>query len=196
MDRRESLRKTYDNIEQSLTTSRDRFSEEMQRLAMEINRLGGQVTYRERELIGTPSPSSSQPTFSLSDSTRHVDDSRRFLPESSGSTRNQESTDNYLPMVEDRSNGRYLNLCLDMKAYLPEDISVTSKGNFIQVHARHEDKHTNRLNEYKWEYILPEDNYPERIDYAIAQNGYLTINGTLAKPLPSGRENATSISRL
>uniref|UniRef100_A0A6B0V0P2 Putative heat shock hsp20 protein n=1 Tax=Ixodes ricinus TaxID=34613 RepID=A0A6B0V0P2_IXORI len=83
-------------------------------------------------------------------------------------------------------------LRLDVRGFVPEEISVKTIGNTVEVHARHEEKdpegHGFVMREFRRKYTLPDDVDPESV------TSQLTGRGLLAVEAPRKKAETTPLS--
>ncbi|XP_064483937.1 alpha-crystallin A chain-like [Ornithodoros turicata] len=75
-------------------------------------------------------------------------------------------------------------LNLDVRNFAPEDISVKTTENVIEIHAKHEEKsddHGYVLREFTRRYTLPEDVDPEAVTCNMSARGVLTLQAPRKK---------------
>lgn len=67
-----------------------------------------------------------------------------------------------------------------MKDYRPEEVTVKTVDNRLLVHAKHEEKGSNRsvFREYNQEFLLPRGTNPELITSTLSTDGVLTVIGS------------------
>ncbi|KAG0428364.1 hypothetical protein HPB47_024650 [Ixodes persulcatus] len=83
-------------------------------------------------------------------------------------------------------------LRLDVRGFVPEEISVKTVGNSVEVHARHEEKDPEGrcfvMREFRRKYTLPEDVDPESVKSQLTGRGLLAVEAPRKKaettPLP------------
>ncbi|XP_064485571.1 alpha-crystallin A chain-like [Ornithodoros turicata] len=99
--------------------------------------------------------------------------------------------------VDDASLGRSLSnevtcttdkfaLNLDVRNFAPEDISVKTTENVIEIHAKHEEKsddHGYVLREFTRRYTLPEDVDPETVTCNMSASGVLALQAPRKKAI-------------
>lgn len=86
-------------------------------------------------------------------------------------------------------------LSLDVSHFLPEELSVKTKGNKIVVHGRHEEQRDEQgyiEREFTRTYLIPDDVDPETVRSSLSSNGQLCIEAPRTRPLclessPSGK---------
>ncbi|KAG0428366.1 hypothetical protein HPB47_024652 [Ixodes persulcatus] len=83
-------------------------------------------------------------------------------------------------------------LKLDVRGFVPEEISVKTVGNSVEVHARHEEKDPEGrgfvMREFRRKYTLPDDVDPESV------TSQLTGRGLLAVEAPRKKAETTPLS--
>ena len=96
------------------------------------------------------------------------------------------------PLIKDETDGKMLRLrCVDecrtsdyndacrfnVKDYRPEEVTVKTVDNRLLVHAKHEEKGSNRsvFREYNQEFLLPRGTNPELITSTLSTDGVLTV---------------------
>ncbi|CAN7978973.1 unnamed protein product [Ixodes persulcatus] len=83
-------------------------------------------------------------------------------------------------------------LRLDVRGFVPEEISVKTVGNSVEVHARHEEKDPEGrgfvMREFRRKYTLPDDVDPKSV------TSQLTGRGLLAVEAPRKNVETTSVS--
>ncbi|CAN7945439.1 unnamed protein product [Ixodes hexagonus] len=79
-------------------------------------------------------------------------------------------------------------LTMDVRGFVPEEISVKTVGNSVEVHARHEEETDGRgfvLREFRRKYTLPDDVDPESVTSKLTGRGLLAVEAprkTAEKP--------------
>ncbi|XP_023237370.1 uncharacterized protein LOC111636338 isoform X2 [Centruroides sculpturatus] len=152
----------------------------------EIGRIQGQVVYRERELNLT-SPICTNHNITSQNQDSNAEIKSNFI--------DTDTINKKIILLENNSNGIYLNLRLDISQYDPKGILINPINNQIKVHAKYNDKIHNRMNEYLWEYHIPEGVYLHRFDYFFTKNGILTIDGIFSDPISLPIEHFIQIER-
>ncbi|CAN8004654.1 unnamed protein product [Ixodes hexagonus] len=69
-------------------------------------------------------------------------------------------------------------LTMDVRGFMPEEISVKTVGNSVEVHARHEEETDQRglvLREFRRKYTLPDDVDPESVTSKLTGRGLLAV---------------------
>ncbi|KAG0431600.1 hypothetical protein HPB47_021654 [Ixodes persulcatus] len=70
-------------------------------------------------------------------------------------------------------------LKLDVRGFVPEEISVKTVGNSVEVHARHEEKDPEGrgfvMREFRRKYTLPDDVDPESVTSQLTGRGLLAV---------------------
>uniref|UniRef100_A0A6B0V0R4 Putative heat shock hsp20 protein n=1 Tax=Ixodes ricinus TaxID=34613 RepID=A0A6B0V0R4_IXORI len=76
-------------------------------------------------------------------------------------------------------------LNLDVRGFVPEEISVKTVGNTVEVHARHEEKDPEGrgfvMREFRRKYTLPDDVDPESVTSQLTRRGLLAVKAPRKK---------------
>ncbi|CAI5781359.1 shock beta-6 [Podarcis lilfordi] len=89
------------------------------------------------------------------------------------------------------------SVLLDVKHFSPEEMSVKVIGDYIEVHAKHEerpDEHGYISREFHRRYMIPKGVDPAAITSALSPDGVLSITAPTTQALP-GVERSIPISR-
>ncbi|XP_074837232.1 heat shock protein beta-6 isoform X1 [Carettochelys insculpta] len=89
------------------------------------------------------------------------------------------------------------SVLLDVKHFSPEDLSVKVVGDYVEVHAKHEerpDEHGYISREFHRRYGLPRGVDPATITSALSPDGILSITAP-AKPAGQAQERCVPIAR-
>lgn len=89
----------------------------------------------------------------------------------------------YPPCVQVSTDSGYFSVLLDVKHFLPEEISVKVVDDHVEVHARHEerpDEHGFIAREFHRRYRLPPGVDPAAVTSALSPEGVLSIQATPA----------------
>ncbi|XP_035691683.1 alpha-crystallin B chain-like [Branchiostoma floridae] len=88
---------------------------------------------------------------------------------------------------------------VDVNQFSPEEVKVKTVGNYVVVHARHEEKqdeHGFIQREFTRKYMLPEGVDPEKVTSSLATDGVLTVEAPTQKALePAGPERSVPIKK-
>nr|XP_028587880.1 alpha-crystallin B chain-like [Podarcis muralis] len=90
------------------------------------------------------------------------------------------------------------SVLLDMKHFSPEEMSVKVIGDYIKVHAKHEEQKTGHRHyyisrEFRHHYMIPKGVDPAAITSALSPDGVLSITAPTTQALP-GVEHSIPIS--
>ncbi|XP_064486097.1 alpha-crystallin B chain-like [Ornithodoros turicata] len=87
-------------------------------------------------------------------------------------------------------------LNLDMRNSAPEDISVKTTENRVEIHAKHEEKSDDQgyvLREFTRRYTLPEDVDPEAVTCNMSARGVLTLQAPRKKAVKEEKNVPISV---
>uniref|UniRef100_A0A670I023 SHSP domain-containing protein n=1 Tax=Podarcis muralis TaxID=64176 RepID=A0A670I023_PODMU len=99
-------------------------------------------------------------------------------------------------LLEVKMDKDKFSVLLDMKHFSPEEMSVKVIGDYIKVHAKHEerpDEHSYISREFRHHYMIPKGVDPAAITSALSPDGVLSITAPTTQALP-GVERSIPIS--
>ncbi|XP_042145473.1 heat shock protein beta-6-like [Ixodes scapularis] len=89
-------------------------------------------------------------------------------------------------------------LKLDVRGFVPEEISVKTVGNSVEVHARHEEKDSEgrgfAMREFRHKCTLPDDVDPESVTSQLTGRGLLAVEAPSKKAESTPPSDAVPIS--
>jgi len=102
------------------------------------------------------------------------------------------------PIVSDADGNKRLSIRFDCKDFKPEEISVKTVNNTLQVHAKHVEESPGRkvYREFSRQYTLPNKIDPLTLNSTLAQDGVLTIEAPAPEATEAPRERILSIQQL
>lgn len=95
-------------------------------------------------------------------------------------------------------------ICLDVKHFSPEELSVKISGDFVEVRAKHEerqDEHGFVSREFQRKYKLPAGVDPTSVTSSLSSDGVLAVVGprkvadTAERSIPITREDKPSVQQ-
>uniref|UniRef100_A0A670KHT3 SHSP domain-containing protein n=1 Tax=Podarcis muralis TaxID=64176 RepID=A0A670KHT3_PODMU len=101
------------------------------------------------------------------------------------------------PSTQVKMDKDKFSVLLDVKHFSPEEMSVKVIGDYIEVHAKHEerpDEHGYISREFHRRYMIPKGVDPAAITSALSPDGVLSITAPTTQALP-GVERSIPISR-
>ena len=112
-----------------------------------------------------------------------IRDSLFTLGDASGSGNESNKIDS--PFVTDAQGNRKLALRYDVSQFAPEEVTVKTTDNEIQVHAKHQEESEGRKvhREYSRKFVLPENIDPKTLKATLAKDGVLHVEAPAPKAL-------------
>ncbi|ESO93139.1 hypothetical protein LOTGIDRAFT_119948 [Lottia gigantea] len=89
------------------------------------------------------------------------------------------------PIVKKDDGSEALELQLDVSNFKPEEITVTTSGKQLSVHAKHEEKTGNSsvYQEFNRSFTLPDGVKPDTVQSTLSKDGILSITGPVDRAL-------------
>ncbi|XP_045216364.1 heat shock protein beta-1-like [Mercenaria mercenaria] len=102
------------------------------------------------------------------------------------------------PFITDPSGNRKLSLRFDCSQFKPEEITVKTLDNKLNVHAKHieEGKGRKSYQEFTREYTLPENVDPKQLKSHLSSDGVLEIEAPAPKAVEAPKEVLIPIEHL
>ncbi|XP_045162851.1 alpha-crystallin A chain-like [Mercenaria mercenaria] len=102
------------------------------------------------------------------------------------------------PFITDPSGNRKLSLRFDCSAFKPEEITVKTLDNKLNVHAKHVEEGPGRKihQEFTREYTLPENVDPKKLKSHLSSDGVLEIEAPAPKAVEAPKEVLIPIEHL
>jgi HSP20 family molecular chaperone IbpA len=99
-------------------------------------------------------------------------------------------TDVQDPVITTKEGKRMLNLRYDVRQFRPEEITVKTMDNRLEVKAKHEsgDERHKVYREYHRVFTLPEGVEPETLSSTFSPEGILSIEAPMPEPVPAIKE--------
>jgi HSP20 family molecular chaperone IbpA len=100
------------------------------------------------------------------------------------------------PVVTDKDGTKKIQYKLDVRQFKPEEITLKTKDNQLEVHAKHEEKteHGNVYREYHRMCTLPKELDPHTLTSKLGNDGVLSIEAPLPKALQAAKESNIPIT--
>lgn len=102
------------------------------------------------------------------------------------------------PFVTDPEGNRKLSLRFDCSAFKPDEITVKTMENRVNVHAKHvqEDKGRKVYKEFTREYTLPENVDPKKLKCNLSADGVLQLEAPAPPRVEAPKEHLIPIEHL